>query len=191
MTVDAHAATQAFLSQHGRVISAPLAGTDSANLAIARVSYTHDAMIDLIINNPRISQNEIAKHFGYTAAWVSRIKNSDAFQQRLAARKADLVDPSILATLEEKFAALADRSMDIIQEKLELTQSPDLAFKALELSSKALGYGARQQNVAVQQNFVVAMPQKAESGAAWAAQHGPQTPQLQQISEATIVAEKD
>lgn len=156
-----------FLSQR----SLPLEGTASAANAIARVKYTHDAFIDLIIRNPVISQLEIAKEFGYTQPWVSRVMNSDAFLARLAARKADIVDPSIVQTLEEKFRVLASVSLDIVIDKLEKVKNTDTALKALELSSKALGYGARQQNLNVQQNFVVAMPSQAASPEDWARQH--------------------
>ena len=72
--------------------SPPLEGTATGKDAIARVKYTHDAMIDLIVAQPGVKQGEIAKYFGYTQAWVSRIMNSDAFLARLAQRKADLVE---------------------------------------------------------------------------------------------------
>lgn len=163
-------ATDLFLNAQ-REPSAPLQGTASAALAIERVKYTHDAMIDLVIANPSISQNAIAHHFGYSVGWVSRIFNSDAFQARLAVRKGDLIDPSLALSIDERLRALASRSLDIVQEKLDQLPTLDTAFKALELSTKALGYGARQQNVAVQQNFVVAMPAKSESAHAWANAH--------------------
>lgn len=153
-------------------MSDALPGTTSAATAIARVSYTHDAMIDLLIANPSITNNALAEAFGYTPAWVSRIKNSDAFQNRLAARKADLVDPELTLTIEEKLAHVAHRGLDILAEKLEGPASiipMDTAMRAVEISSRALGYGARgagQTNV--QNNFVVALPGKAPSETVWA-----------------------
>ena len=128
-------------------MSEPLLGTASAANAIARVKYSHDAMIDLLIANPAISQNEIAANFGYTVPWVSRIMNSDAFQARLALRKEELLDPVIVASIEEKFRALASKSLDVVLDKLSVTNSAELGLKALEISAKALGYGARQQNL--------------------------------------------
>lgn len=152
-------------------MSAPLQGTASAAMAIDRVKYSHDAMIDCIIATPGISQNDLAKHFGYSAPWVSRIINSDAFQARLASRKNDIVDPSLVLSVDERLRNLASRSLDIVMEKLDVSKNPDTALRALEITTKALGYGARPTNVAVQQNFVVAMPQKAESALDWAAKH--------------------
>lgn len=154
-------------------MSEPLLGTASAANAIARVKYSHDAMIDLLIANPAISQNEIATNFGYTVPWVSRIMNSDAFQARLALRKEELLDPVIVASIEEKFRALASKSLDVVLDKLSVTNSAELGLKALEISTKALGYGARQQNLSVQTNFVVALPAKAADAGSWASAHSP------------------
>ena len=154
-------------------MSEPLLGTASAANAIARVKYSHDAMIDLLIANPTISQNEIAANFGYTVPWVSRIMNSDAFQARLALRKEELLDPVIVASIEEKFRALASKSLDVVLDKLSVTNSAELGLKALEISAKALGYGARQQNLNVQTNFVVALPAKAADAGSWASAHSP------------------
>lgn len=161
------AATTEFL----RVQSAPLQGTESAANAIARVKYSHDAMIDLIIAQPGVKQGEIAKHFGYTQAWVSRVMNSDAFLARLAERKNDLVDPAIALSVDERLRAVAAKSLDVVLEKLELTPTADFALEAAAMASKALGYGARQNNLNVQANFVVAMPEKAAGAAEWASRY--------------------
>lgn len=152
-------------------MATPLQHTASAEHAIARVKYSHDAMIDLILQNPGVHQNKLAEHFGYSAAWVSRVVNSSAFQARLAERKTEVVDPTIIMNLEEKFEILAHQSLDILTEKLATVKNPDLAMKALDLSAKALGFGARQQNVNLQQNFVVAMPSKVPDAHAWAERH--------------------
>jgi hypothetical protein len=107
-----------------------------------KIRYTHDSMIDLIIANPAISQNDIAAHFGYTPSWVSIIFTSDAFQAKLAARRAELVDPAIAATIEETFKALTHQSLKILMKKLEApVVSDNLALRAAELGAKSLGLG--------------------------------------------------
>lgn len=169
--------------------SAPLQGTASAALAIDRVKYTHDAMIDLILAQPSIKQGELAKHFGYTQAWVSRIMNSDAFLARLASRKADIVDPALILSVDEKLRAVASRSLDIVLEKLEASPSMDQALEAVTVSSKALGYGARQSNLNLQANFVVALPNKAPDAESWAARYAGPSPQLQAMAAAAVGAE--
>ena len=151
--------------------SPPLEGTESAALALRRVHYTHDGMIDLLVANPGMSQNQLAQHFGYSVPWISRIINSDAFQARLAVRKGDLIDPALLLTVEERLTALCDQSLNIVMDKLESTKNIDTAMKALELSTKALGFGARKSNVTLQQSFVVALPSKVVDSGQWAEKH--------------------
>lgn len=137
---------------------------------IQKVKYTHDAMIDEILANPSVSQNDLAKKFGYTVPWVSRVMGSDSFQARLHARRDEVVDPFLVATIEERFRGLAMQSLDIIAEKMEATKSVDTAFKALDISSKALGFGARVDTSRgnVQNNFVIQIPGKAANAAEWA-----------------------
>lgn len=166
-------------------MSQPLQGTQSAANAIQRVAYTHDAMIDLMLANPAITNGQLATHFGYTQAWVSRVVNSDAFNARLAERKDEVVDPAIRSSLEEKFKAVADSSLDILLNKLHATNSAELALKVLDVSSRSLGYGARQAaGPVVQNNFVVALPPKSADAEAWVSSHRPG-----QIIEATEVTE--
>jgi len=113
-------------------------------MSIQKISYTHDAMIDLIVAHPGISNNELAARFGYTAAWCSMIKSSDAFKARLAARRTELVDPTITATLEDRIRAVTERSLEVIAEKLEAPAAfiPDaLVMRAAEFGAKSLGIG--------------------------------------------------
>lgn len=129
------------------------AGSGGANNAIAKVGYSHEAMIDLIIARPGISQNAIAAHFGYTASWISQIISSDAFQTALAKRREKLVDPLIAAEVEMNFKALVARSLDILQQKLNrpVDEIPDnLALRTFEIASRAAGYGAKDPSAAAQ-----------------------------------------
>lgn len=146
-----------------------MAGESANGLAIAKVSYTHDAMVDLIIARPEISQGEIAKHFGFTPPWISRVIRSDAFKERMAARKGDLVDPLILQSIEERFDILLEQSLEILQTQLRIAPSFDKALKAAELGSRAMGYGAKASVVNNNTTFVVAMPQKAKDAEEWLA----------------------
>lgn len=110
--------------------------------AIQKVRYTHEAMIDLIVGNPWISQNDLAAHFGYTPGWISTVIASDAFQEQLAKRREEVVDPGLKATIEERFRALVIRSLEVLQQKLNQPQVNDqVALRAAELGAKALGIG--------------------------------------------------
>lgn len=145
---------------------------------IAKVRYTHDAMIDLIISEPTIKQNDLAAIFDRTPTWVSLIMSSDAFQARLSERRAELVDPAIVASIQERIQAVAQASLGKILDKLSgpLPSTDDFLIKSAKLATDALGYGARQPgggstNIAV----VVQVPQKAASAQEWVAQVAPLT----------------
>lgn len=110
------------------------------------VHYTHEAMIDLIITCPGISQNDIAKHFGYTPSWISTLMASDAFQAQLAKRRAEIIDPLLTASVEEKFKGITSRAADLMMQRLSLPDdkiSDTFLLRTFDLSSRAAGYGAR------------------------------------------------
>lgn len=109
---------------------------------LQRVKYSHDAMIDLILTRPGITQTEIAATYGYTPAWVSNIIASDAFQAKLADRREQFIDPVIKASIEERLKGLVVRSIAVLNEKLDQPQVSDkVALRALELGAKGLGIG--------------------------------------------------
>lgn len=121
---------------------------------IRKISFTHDALIDMIIAHPEFSQGQLANQFGYTQGWLSQVMASDAFKMRLAERKDAIVNPILRMQVEERFKGIVERSMEILMEKLSVpaSQVPDqLALRALEISSRAAGFGAKTQ-VAVQVN---------------------------------------
>jgi hypothetical protein len=111
--------------------------------AIAHISYTHDALIDMIMAEPERSQRSLAEAFGYSEGWISRIIASDVFQVRLAERKAQMVDPEIARTMNERLEALAHQSLELVEKKLGQTKNPMYALEALGLAATALGYGMR------------------------------------------------
>lgn len=140
--------------------------------SIQTVKYSHDAIIDAILANPSIRQGELAKLFGFSGGHMSRIMTSDAFQARLAERKKELIDPAIAERLEERWSGLEHQSLEILANKLEATQSADLALKTAELAIKAKGYGARDRP-SVTAQFVVQMPGKMTDSEQWAQAHRP------------------
>jgi len=111
---------------------------------IQKVRYTHEDCIDCIIAHPGVSQNALAARYGMTAGWMSVVINSDIFQAKLAERRAELVDPVLRATIEERFRGLAVRSLEVLMDKLSAPshQVPDqLALQAAKLGKEALGLG--------------------------------------------------
>jgi len=134
---------------------------------IAKVRYTHDAIIDMIIVNPAISQNELAKEFGFSVAWMSIIVNSDSFQERLAERKGELVDPKIRATIAQKVDAAASRAMDRIIDRLDSPMHGSIKTQDL-VSIAKLAVAPKTSLPAPTQNlFVVQLPPAAANSADW------------------------
>lgn len=116
----------------------------AARPTLQRVRYTHEACIDMILAEPGISQDQLAAIFGYSASWMSIAINSDAFQARLAERKAEMVDPVIRASLNERLRAVTQRSLDVLLEKLckpSASVSDQLVVAAANLGVKGLGLG--------------------------------------------------
>lgn len=109
---------------------------------LAKLRYTHTDAIDFIIANPGVSQNDLAARYGYSPGWFSNVMASDAWQSALAARRAELVDPALIATIEERFRGITLLSLERLQQKLSAPQvSDNVVLKAAELGAKALGVG--------------------------------------------------
>ena len=110
-----------------------------------KLRYSHEAVIDMIIAKPGISQNTMAAMFGYTPGWLSTVMGSDAFKARLAERREEIVDPALKMGLEERFRAMTEKSLEVLQAKLSeanVGSIPDnLVLRAAELGAKALGIG--------------------------------------------------
>lgn len=140
---------------------------------VKKLDYSHQALADMVLTNPDMSRRELALIFDKSPTWIQYVINSGAFQVFLEERRKELVDPVIRLTLEDRINTLANLSADVLMEKLSqpaVMVSERTALRALEVTTKALGYGARDSgNVNVQNNFVVALPGKAESAESWAA----------------------
>jgi transcriptional regulator with XRE-family HTH domain len=109
------------------------------------VNYSHDAMIDAIIQEPGITQNDLAKMFGYSVSWISQIVNSDAFQAKLASRASEIRDPLIVASMEEQFKGILARGLELTRTKLEAENvSENFLLRSMDLSTRALGYGVKK-----------------------------------------------
>ena len=120
--------------------------TGSTVQRIAKMNPTHDAMVDFLLANPGIPQHKIASHFGYTQAWVSSLMASDAFKNALRARKVELIDPTLVATMEERFRELTERSVEKLMELIHTNPNldPEILIKAATLGAKSLGLGQKE-----------------------------------------------
>lgn len=144
---------------------------------IRKARYSHDAMIDLLIAEPSIRQNDLAAIFDRTPAWVSIVINSDAFQARLESRREELVDPQIVASIRDRISAVATASLDKILEKLSgpLPSTDSFLLESAKLSTKALGYGARDAGATTNVAVVIQVPPKSASAEEWTKAYSPHT----------------
>lgn len=103
-----------------------------------KTNFSHKALADALIANPRISNAELSKQFGYTPSWLSLVMNSDAFKVYLEERKVEVIDPILRLTVEDRYRAMACRSVEVLMEKLQapaITISDELALKAAALGA--------------------------------------------------------
>lgn len=122
---------------------------------LAKIRYSHTDMIDFIIANPGCSQNALAARYGYSPGWVSNIMASDAWQSAMAARRGELVDPTLVATIDERFRGVALQSLTRLMQKLEAPQVSDqVVLRAVELGAKALGIGGNAPPAAPPQDHL-------------------------------------
>lgn len=133
----------------------------------------HEAMVDTLIAHPATTPAQLAVMFGYTVEGVRIVMRTDAFREKLAERKGELVDPLLTAKVEDRLNALADLSIQKLLEKLNNPAPSDkLVLGAAELSTRALGYGARKDAPTVQ-NFIAVVPPTAPNAQAWAETYAP------------------
>ena len=111
---------------------------DASN-TLKKLTYTHEAMIDLILQEPTVSYKELAEIFGFSEGWIARVVSSDAFAARLAERKAALIDPIIAKSLNERLRGVTVRAIDLIAEKLSSEEAgAAYALDALGIATSAM-----------------------------------------------------
>lgn len=150
---------------------------------IKKITYTHDAMIDMLIKHPEMSKSQLAAHFGYTVGWVSQVTNSDAFRERLAERKDAVVDPALRLSVEERIRGMIDQANDVIMRKLNEAPNAAVAIKALTAGAQAIGMGQKAFGGVVQNNYIALVPPTAKTAADWTQQYRPDPLVIEHKSE--------
>jgi hypothetical protein len=132
-------------SAQGERVPEPPAPAPAPTLPAAKATYSHVAMVNLMVENPTWTHTQLAAYFGRAPSWMASVLASEAFQLVLDVRRHEVSDPSLTATMEERFRALALRSVTVLQEKLNVSTVNDLVvLKAAEIGVKALGMGQKQ-----------------------------------------------
>jgi hypothetical protein len=88
----------------------------------------------------------LCAHFERPASWLATVLASEAFQIALDPVRDLITDPSLTASLHERYKALAIRTSNVMMSKLD---SPDVAdfmvLKSGEIAMKALGMGTKTE----------------------------------------------
>ena len=110
-----------------------------------KVNNWHQALSDLMFKCPEMRAYEVAEFFGVTEAWLSTVKNSDAFVQFHNQRREKHFS-RVSAGVGEKLTALAEISLDEITERVE-EERDSMTLSSLhdigKLALGALGFGSR------------------------------------------------
>jgi hypothetical protein len=121
---------------------------------ITSKSLTYDQIVDeLLLSPPGETQGALAKRLGYTQSWLCTLMASDAFQAKLHERIEKSVEPERQAAFKLRFASIEEEARGILKNSLRLLAEkleqpaelipPQLVIKSVEVTSKLLGYGAR------------------------------------------------
>lgn len=106
---------------------------------VKKVSFTHEALILWLLENPHRPLRDCAEYFGYTQAWLSTIIHSDAFQEQLQKRQQEF---AILTGIDirKKLGAATDIALEGLTRKLEECQDPEFLLDATDKLLHRMGY---------------------------------------------------
>lgn len=110
----------------------------------------HEMLMDFMLLNPRATQIEIAEHFDCHPQTISNVVNSDLFKMKFDQRKQSFqarVDGTAIERLQGKLAGVAERALDVLDEKIQaerLSLGIDAVKESAEMVLKSLGYGLQK-----------------------------------------------
>ena len=114
--------------------------------AVGRACYTPAAMVQLMLERPDYSHAMLCAHFERPASWLATVLASESFQSALDPVRDLITDPSLTASLHERYKALAIRTSNVMMEKLDSKEVTDfMVLKSGEIAMKALGMGTKTE----------------------------------------------
>lgn len=147
--------------------------------SLTKLRPWHLEVADLLIANPTLKQGEVAKMLGKSQAWLSIVMNGDMFKEYMAKRRADIMDPILTSTVEDRYAAVAEKATDEFLRRMELAPSSisnKHLIDAMGTAAGALGMGPKTAAPAPAgpQLYIVPLPGGAplQSAADWQAAAG-------------------
>ena len=102
-----------------------------------------DELIEWLIAHPGASHAEIGAAYGRTAGWFSTVLVMEEFQLAINPRRAEINNPAVTSTIEQRFQALLVRSIDVLQTKISVpSPNAEFSLEVAKLGVRALGLGA-------------------------------------------------
>jgi len=139
-----------------------------------QLTYTHKAMMDLVLANPTMPLQDLADYFGVSVAWAKKVTMSDAFQAVLDKRREEIINPIILESVTEKIRGLTNNTLDMLNNRVELgiVKTPEL-IEIAKMGLTSQGLLDTSEKTINNNQFVVAMPSKVATADEWAEQVKP------------------
>lgn len=138
-----------------------------------KVRPGHDAIVDAVLANPKATAVQVAASTGYSVEYCRVLMRSDAFQERLAERRGELVDPELRLRIETRLDVVAGAALDEALARLESGRaSENFIARMSDVVLKAKGLGARVAEDRGPQ-VVVVVPGKSATPLEWIAEHRP------------------
>lgn len=105
----------------------------------AKLSHTHEQIINWLVLNPQCSMRECADHFRYTQSWLSTLVRSDLFQAALRARQ-EAIAVRVAESIPSKLAAVADIALDKLADMASASEDPEFILDAADKVLHRMGY---------------------------------------------------
>lgn len=112
-------------------------------MALQKISWWHEAVVDWELVHPRGALGECAEYFNVSQAWLSTLRNSDVFREYKAKRMKSFHD-RVEVNVVDKLNNLAGITLDVLQERVEKNReaiSIDAVANVAQLALKSLGFG--------------------------------------------------
>lgn len=107
--------------------------------------HQYDAIVDLMLSEPTITNSEIARRLGRTPAWMTWITHSDAFKDHYEKRRREK-NALVHQGLADQLASVAKQGLDRMEDILKNNpKSVNLAsaLEVVDTTLERLGYGVQ------------------------------------------------
>lgn len=117
------------------------------SVQIKKVAPWMERLADLLIAEPGIQNNELAKRMSKSYVWISIVKNSDVFLDYWKLRSQSHSE-AVTAGIKEKTFALAEMALETMCEKVEEKREAGIltlqeSLDVYDVALKRFGYGGK------------------------------------------------